>query len=160
MVRNVSNIFQLNTHKSRLSLTTLIDEKFIKNNNVALIQEPPLNRKGEVAGYPPPLSCLQSTNKPRAIILHNPSLELWQLPHLSDRDCQTAIWRNGKHRPIVVISAYWDINYPSIPDMITKSITEAKNMRYDIILGMDSNAHHLLWGSPVANQRGMCWKIS
>ncbi len=147
MVRNsVSNLFQLNTHKSRLSLSTLIDEKFNENNNVALIQEPPLNRKGEVTGYPFPLSCLYSTNYPRAAIVHNPSLEIWQLPQLSDRDCQTAIWRNGKQKPI--------INYPEVPINIEKAISEARKMKYDVILGLDSNAHHPLWGSPVANQRG------
>jgi Endonuclease-reverse transcriptase len=155
MVRNsVSNLFQLNTHKSRLSLSTLIDEKFNENNNVALIQEPPLNRKGEVTGYPFPLSCLYSTNYPRAAIVHNPSLEIWQLPQLSDRDCQTAIWRNGKQKPIIIISAYWDINYPEVPINIDKAISEARKMKYDVILGIDSNAHHPLWGSPVANQRG------
>jgi hypothetical protein len=157
MVRHLnqcSNIFQLNTHKSRISLTTLIDEKFLENNNIALIQEPPLNKKGEVVGYPSPLSCLQTTNNPRAIIIHNPSLEVWQLPHLSDRDCQTAIWRNGKNRPIIIISGYWDINFPNFPDIITKAINEAKNKGYDLIIGLDSNAHHPMWGSPESNPRG------
>ncbi len=154
MVRSLSNIFQLNTHKSRISLSTLIDEKFHENNNIALIQEPPLNKKGEVTGFPTPLSCLQTDIKPHAIIIHNPSLELWHLPHLSDRDCQTAIWRNNKHRPIIVISAYWDINHPTFPNTIVKAITEAKHKKYNIILGMDSNAHHPLLGSPTANQRG------
>jgi len=154
ILNKVSNIFQLNTHKSRISLTTLIDEKFLENNNIALIQEPPVNRKGDVIGYPFPLSCLQTTNKPRAIIIHNPSLEVWQLPSLSDRDCQTAIWRNGKNRPIILVSGYWDINFPNFPETILKAIIEAKSNKFDIIIGLDSNAHHPVWGSPDSNRRG------
>jgi hypothetical protein len=103
-----------------------------------------------VFGYP----CLQTTNKPRAIIIHNPSLEVWQIPTLSDRDCQTAIWRNGKNRPIIIISGYWDINFPNFPETIMKTIIEAKNKRFDLILGLDSNAHHQAWGSPESNTRG------
>jgi len=154
ILNKISNILQLNTHKARISLTTLINEKFIENNNIALIQKPPVNRKGEVVGYPFPLTCLQTTDKPRAVIIHNPSLEVWQLPSLSDRDCQTAIWRNGKSRPIIIVSGYWDINFPNFPETILKAINEAKNNNFDIIIGLDSNAHHPAWGSPESNGRG------
>ena len=150
----IAKIFQLNTHKSKDSLATLIDEQFISNNNIALIQEPPL-RQGEVIGYANPLICLQTGEKPRAAIIHNPSLEIWQLPHLSDRDCQTAIWRNAKQNPILIVSAYWDITYDKIPIMLTNAIKNAKEKKYDIIIGIDSNAHHPAWGSPDSNPRGM-----
>jgi len=38
--------------------------------------------------------------------------------------------------------------------LLTQAVTEAVNKRYDIILGIDSNAHHPAWGSPDANNRG------
>jgi hypothetical protein len=147
MVNAIANIFQLNTHKSLISLATLIDDKFTDNCNIALIQEPPF-REGKIVGVPPPLSCLQTSPNPRAAIIHNPSLEIWQLPHLSDRDCQTAIWHNGNATPTVLISAYWDITFPSIPTKLTKAITEAITKKYKILLAIDSNAHHPAWGSP------------
>jgi len=155
MVKNMSltNVYQLNTHKSLISLATLIDEKFENNSNIALIQEPPC-RAGRIVGVPPPLSCLYSSPKPRAGIVHNPSLEIWQLPHLSDRDCQTAIWRNGRATPIILISAYWDITFHSIPQKLTQAISEAITKRYDILLAIDANAHHPAWGSPDINPRG------
>jgi hypothetical protein len=131
----------------------MIDAKFVTKCNIALIQEPPI-KNGEAVGYPAPLSCLQSDSNPRAIIIHNPSLDIWQIPHLSGRDCQTAIWRNSKNNPIIIISAYWDIKKPQIPHLLTQAVTEAVNKRYDIILGIDSNAHHPAWGSPDANNRG------
>jgi ribonuclease HI len=149
----LTNIYQLNTHKSPLSLNTLIDEKFNSNNNVALLQEPPLS-KGHIVGVPPPLTCLTSSSKPRAAIIHNPSLEIWQVPHLSDRDCQTAIWYNDKIKPIMLISAYWDITSPNIPTTLAKAVMEAINKQFQILIGIDSNAHHPAWGSPDTNPRG------
>ncbi len=157
MVKNLkplTNIFQLNTHKSIASLSTLIDAKFTENNNIALIQEPPLGPMG-ARGYPSPLTCLQTSTNPRAIIIHNPSLDIWQIPHLSDRDCQTSIWRNETHKkPIIIISPYWDITLDTIPDTLEKAIIEAKRKKYDMLIGIDSNSHHPAWGSPETNQRG------
>jgi hypothetical protein len=152
-VNGNTNIFQLNTHKSNISLSTLIDTKFKDNANIALIQEPP-QRKGIITGVPPPLSCLYSSPKPRAAIIHNPSLEVWQLPHLSDEDCQTAIWRMKNSKPIFLISSYWDISFPEIPNTLKKAIKEALKLKYDLLVGIDSNAHHPIWGSPEANVRG------
>jgi ribonuclease HI len=149
----ITNVFQLNTHKSTLPLATLIDEKFKGNCNIALIQEPPA-KDGRLLGVPPPLSSLQTTIKPRAAIIHNPSLEIWQLPHLSDGDCQTAIWHNGKATPIILISAYWDITFPDIPTKIVQAVSEAITKRYKLLLAIDANAHHPAWGSPEANPRG------
>jgi ribonuclease HI len=148
-----TNIFQLNTHKSNISLSTLIDTKFVTNTNIALIQEPP-QRKGVITGVPTPLSCLYSTSKPRAAIIHNPSLEVWQLPHLSDGDCQTAIWRVESCTPVIIVSAYWDITNPDIQPTLKKAIKETFKKKYNIIIAMDTNAHHPFWGSPKANARG------
>jgi hypothetical protein len=148
-----TNIFQLNTHKSNISLSTLIDTKFKSNRNIALIQEPP-QCKGIITWVPPPLACLYSSPKPRAAIIHNPSLEVWQLPHLSDGDCQTAIWRIKNCKPIIIISAYWDISCPEIQITLKKAEKEALKLKYDLLVGIDSNAHHPIWGSPEANVRG------
>jgi len=153
MVTPFANIYQLNTHKSSISLNALIEDAFTSNTNIALVQEPPIHL-GRCVGVPAPLSCLFSSTKPRAAIIHNPSLEIWQLPHLSDRDCQAAIWHNKKQKPIIIVSVYWDINLPDIPPSLIKTVTEAINKKYPIILGIDANAHHPAWGSPDNNPRG------
>jgi len=57
-------------------------------------------------------------------------------------------------KPILLISAYWDINFPNIPNTLSKAILEAINKRYQIILGIDANPHHPAWGSPESNTRG------
>jgi hypothetical protein len=152
-LKNFTNIYQLNAHKSLSSVNTFIKETFIDNNNIALIQEPSI-KIGTCLGIPPPLTCLSSSPNPRAAIIHNPSLEIWQLPHLSDRDCQTAIWHNDKMKPILLISVYWDITFPNIPTTLTNAITEAISKQYQILIGIDANAHHPAWGSPDTNSRG------
>jgi len=151
--KNFTNIYQLNAHKSLTSINTFLKETFIDNNNIALVQEPSI-KMGTCLGIPPPLTCLSSSTNPRAAIIHNPSLEIWQLPHLSDRDCQTAIWHNDKMKPILLISVYWDITFPNIPPTFTNAIMEAIDKHYQILIGIDANAHHPAWGSPDTNIRG------
>jgi len=56
--------------------------------------------------------------------------------------------------PIVIISAYWDIANPDIQPTLKKAIKEAIKKKYDLLIGMDANAHHPFWGSPRANTRG------
>jgi hypothetical protein len=157
MVRDLqpsTNIFQLNTHKSIISFSNLIDDNFKDNRNIALVQEPMLGIEG-TRGVPFPLMCSQTTSIPRAVIIHNPSLDIWQIPHLSDSNFQTGIWRNTKHKmPIIIISAYWGIKLDNIPSTLKAAITEAKRKKYEILLGIDTNAHHPAWGSPGINQRG------
>jgi len=38
--------------------------------------------------------------------------------------------------------------------MLKKAIIETHKKKYDLLLGIDANAHHPLWGSPKANARG------
>jgi hypothetical protein len=67
-----SNIYQLNTHKSRISLHTLIDQCFNGKSNIALIQEPPLKNES-VIGFPPPTQLPANRPKPQS---HNSALPL------------------------------------------------------------------------------------
>jgi len=151
-----TNIFQLNTHKSNTSFSTLIDTKFKSNRNIAFIQEPP-QLKGIITGVPSPLTCLYSSPRPRAAIIHNPSLEVWQLPHLSDGDCQTAIWRVESCRPVIIISAYWDITNPDIQPTLKKAINKAIKKKYDLLIGIDANAHHPSGVCQWQTLGGSCW---
>ncbi len=57
-------------------------------------------------------------------------------------------------KPILLISAYWDITFPNIPPTFTNAIMEAIDKHYQILIGIDANAHHPAWGSPDTNIRG------
>jgi len=145
-------IWQLNTNRAPAALHTLLNEKFQKYN-IALLQEPPLV-KNALIKIPSPLHFLAAQNNPRTAIIFNPSLDIWSIPHLSDRDCQVAIWYLHKKRPTIIVSAYWEINSHSIPNKLTQAIQYAKRSKYELIMGIDSNAHHRMWGSTNNNPRG------
>jgi len=147
------HIWQLNANKSPPALNTLINEKFTKTN-IALLQEPPLT-KGSMLTVPYPLHYLTATANPRTAIIYNPSLDIWPIAHLSDRDCQMAIWYLNKKVTIILISAYWENGNNQIPPKLKKAIQYAKQNKYELFIGIDSNAHHSLWGSPVTNSRGI-----
>jgi ribonuclease HI len=135
-----------------MALNTLLNEQFQKYN-IALLQEPPLS-KNSLIKIPHPLHALAAPTNPRTAIIFNPSLDIWAIPHLSDRDCQVAIWYLNK-RPTILVSAYWEINSPNIPEKLSQAIKYAKRGKYDLLLAIDSNAHHHLWGSPDINTRGL-----
>ena len=146
-------ILQLNLHRSHAPLTELLTEHWDKRNfNIAFVQEFPLT-KGSAARVPSPLQLLHTTDVPRAAIIHNPSLDIWEAPALSDRDCQVATWTTGR-LTIVIASVYWAGNERSIPDTLLKAIRFAKSNKYELLIGMDSNAHNPLWGSPNSDPRG------
>ena len=146
-------ILQLNLHRSHAPLTELLEEHWDKRNlNIAFVQEIPLV-KGKAARVPSPLHLLHTTDVPRAAIIHNPSLDIWEAPALSDRDCQVATWTTGKNTTLIA-SIYWAGNEKTLPSTLLKAIFAKKN-KFEILIGMDSNAHSHLWGSPNSDARGI-----
>jgi len=138
-------------NKSPTAASSLITE-FFHSPTLALIQEPPL-RRGLIYGFPHPLHVLSHQDSPRTAIIHNPSLNIWPVDHLSSGDCQAALWHLNKIT-ILVASIYWPINEPHIPDSLPAILAEASASGWEVIVGMDSNAHHHSWGSPTNNARG------
>jgi len=147
----MTTLIQLNMNKSPTAASSLITE-FFHSPTLALIQEPPL-RRGSIYGFPHPLHVLCHQDSPRTAIIHNPSLDIWPVDHLSSRDCQAAIWHLNKIT-VLIVSLYWPINEPAIPDSLPTILAEASASGWEVIVGMDSNAHHHSWGSPSNNIRG------
>lgn len=57
--------------------------------------------------------------------------------------------------PLVLVSLYLPIDEDNLPHAITMELIEfCETNNLDIIIGMDSNAHHTLWGNPTNNKRG------
>ena len=55
---------------------------------------------------------------------------------------------------LVICSSYQDITFPEVINNIDKCVEHSKNVRKDIIIGADSNAHSQMWMSESANFRG------
>ena len=146
-------VMQLNLHRSHPPLQDLLTNSWNSSGmNIALVQEIPLH-KGKACNVPHPLHFDYTCDIPRAGIIYNPSLDIWPAPTLSYRDCQVCSWTINK-KNILVISAYWAINERNIPTTLVKAIRFAKKNKFEILVGMDANAHSPLWGSPTADARG------
>ena len=55
-----------------------------------------------------------------------------------------------------VISAYMDITQDAVPKFLTEALDYCKSKDYSILLGVDTNSHHKLWGN-TNNSRGVKW---
>lgn len=147
------SLLQLNLHRSHFALSDLLTNYWVNDSmNIAFVQEIPLT-KGSACRVPHPLHFDYESDVPRAGIIYNPSLDIWPVPSLSDRDCQVSTWTLN-NKTTLIISSYWAINDKSIPLALTKAIKFARDNRYDVFIAMDSNAHSPLWGSPGVNARG------
>jgi len=148
-----TNIFQINLNRSPKALENHI-AKHRKQHSVSLVQEPPL-RKGSVHSIPPPLEILRDEN-PRAVIIYNPSLDIWPMPQYSNRDCQFAVWQINNTK-VILGSVYWDIRSNEMLKHIDNVLLDlsVNSPNFKILIGIDSNAHHSNWGSPADNPRGL-----
>jgi len=60
----------------------------------------------------------------------------------------------GAAKKTVVASAYFVGDEAGPPPEITALVKHCMKMHFPITIGCDANAHHVIWGSSDANQRG------
>jgi hypothetical protein len=92
---------------------------------------------------------------PRAAIAIPTHLNALQKHNSSNRDTTTVIIKDS-WRTICVVSAYLDIkfNNPIAGQALRHAVFESERSGWHLLIGCDSNAHSLLWGSVGANIRG------
>ena len=129
----------------------------LKAKFVCLIQEP------HFYGVKPSSidkSCMQvlhgtgtKQHWPRAMIVASKDLKLSQIEALTSRDT-TCINLHTPSEELILVSSYQDITFPEVINNIDKCVEHSKNVKKEIIIGTDSNAHSQLWMSESANSRG------
>ena len=87
------------------------------------------------------------------MIVASKDLKLSLIEALTSRDTTCVNLHNLKEE-IVICSSYQDITFPEVINNIDKCVEHSKNVRKDIIIGADSNAHSQIWMSKSANLRG------
>lgn len=96
--------------------------------------------------------------RPRACIYLEKDLNSFVMNEFCSKDVVTVrlndIMVNGKSKSIIVCSAYFDSTVQEIPCELINLLDHCKTKNLDLILGVDSNAHHVLWGSKKTNNRG------
>ena len=123
---------------------------------LVLIQEPYLNPKTKSVAFldtsAGEIHQAQGSN-PRACIRVDKRLRPWTVPRFTSRDmCTVAITLEDVL--YYVCSLYLDIKTDPVSDDLTKLERFCHGNGVPLIVGMDSNAHSLLWGSKDTNQRG------
>jgi hypothetical protein len=153
---------QINLQHSELATNELSKRISQLNTFIAFIQEP-WNARNKVFGLPAATKKhYKATAHIRSTICHSPNLSIFKVNHLCDKDIVTCLWQpeNSNSTPtksnILLISAYWDGTTNSLPTLLPLAIEFANHNSYEIICGIDSNAHSTLWGCPRDDHRGTC----
>jgi len=169
---------QLNLHKSMTPTREIMRLCSSSGNRpfIAMLQEPSYN---QIAKYGP---ALQENDReyrvnglgnrglyyfkkkghiPRAAILAAPGMDLLLDPTFTNKDTVTCKWTTysfprGRLQTteIYLCSNYWPREEGAVPDKLQQLIIHCYQNRQNLVIGMDSNAHHQSWFNPQDDGRG------
>ena len=154
---------QGNLQHGKDATTNLIQHLISGKSDIALIQEPHVHNN-KVIGLKTSIGTVFAGTRvlnPRTCIFVNKKYHAILVPELSNRDL-TVIYLErkikGVDHPVMVASAYLPYDHPDRREHCTtevkRLIERCKTDNIQLILGMDANAHHIVWGSTDINQRG------
>ncbi len=146
-----ANLVQINLRHAQAASVELT-KRLAKTMEIALITEPWI-RKGDVKGLEN-LKVFSKGSKPRAIIAAHRNTKVMLLDDISEDDivCCTLCTSEGL---VYLASAYWDIlSNESFLSKLGKVAQLANEKKAPLIIGMDSNAHSILWGCKDSDRRG------
>lgn len=163
MMKTTFKVLQVNMHHCKAASAAL--HRYVINNeiDIVLIQEPWVF-KGRIRGLRLTrdweiLSPVDS--HPRACIAAKKRLNLLPMWGFCSRDLSVAKMvanLEGSERDLVVGSAYLPYDQPDLPPTkeVRELVKDCESKNIQLMLGCDSNAHHLVWGSTGTNRRGEC----
>ena len=91
--------------------------------------------------------------KSRAIVIAPDAANLIYVNQFSDDDITVCLLNSGTIKKFIV-SVYLDIYKDTIHPLLQKLVDSLTANRENAIIGMDSNAHSILWNSGDTNKRG------
>ena len=144
---------QINLHRSKYANFELFKQVEPLGHFIILAQEPHFY-KGKLTGTPRGLKVHHTGQYSRSCIIHPKKLNIVSLPELCDRDVVSCLWEIEPNKQVMLISTYWDITLPNIPEALISSIEYCTTHNIPYICSMDSNAHSTLWGCNKNNFRG------
>ncbi|XP_055850621.1 uncharacterized protein LOC129915175 [Episyrphus balteatus] len=154
-------ILQINLHHSKAATANLVYLMESRQYDVALIQEPWVVR-GNIKGLQSKELQLYKSNldsqnsNPRTCIVAKKQFNLFLLTTYSNTD-QTTVRLERDGLPMLILSStYMPYDGTEGPpaDITETLVSFASKNKFDIILGCDSNSHHMQWGSTDTNTRG------
>ena len=151
----MSTFLQLNMHKASAASAEINKRAIAEKLDIFLLTEP-YSVKNKVVTLPKnyqlfPVSPQEHT--PRAAILVRNHFTVVHLDHLSNSDCTVVLIKQDQ-LSYMVASVYLDITKDPIPSWLIQISEYAESKHYPLILGVDSNAHSEIFGSPTTNPWG------
>ena len=150
-------IFQINCHKSINSNLSLAFHSQDHDRFCYAVQEPYCTKSGfflHTQGGNRNIITADPAIMPRSILVHSRHLPIIPLQQFCTRDTAVgllthkikgmAAWQT---KTLLIISSYWDINYPDIPQDLQEVVRYAKSQNFSFQIHMDSNCHSTLFGS-------------
>ena len=154
-------ITQINVDKKITVISSLFSE--MKTNEIVLLQEP-LVRKNRIGNVPKSHRQFIPFSKDRArvaILLPNDlANKAMILSTFSTADSIVLRLRINKNTQILLASVYMDITKDIPTDLIHRSARFAESENLPLMVGVDTNAHHTVWGHRSCNQRGRSLLLS
>ena len=146
------HILQINLHHCRLASSNLVSFLNKENIDIVLIQEPWLGSKSKICGlnlngYD--LCYHKGERVNRSCILIKSNINFLFADGLSDEDLTVLNVKIGPN-DFLIASAYFPID-TEIPSQNIKEVTFKGR---PLVIGCDSNAHNVIWGSKDTNERG------
>ena len=152
-VDNVDDVTccQINLRKSNVAATEINK----RSESIVLVTEPPV-AGGKTKSLKQPNAQIfshEGKESPRSAIRVAKGLHPWLVPEYTERDiCVVAI--QIKSKLVYLCSLYLDITFDIRHQLFCKLVDRCNQERIPLVVGMDSNAHSPLWGSPDRNERG------
>ena len=152
------SVTQINLRHTGRAWSTLLTNIFGRNNPIILATEPYTQKNHKLPRVHKDLVSFyykKGDIRPRAAILVHKNLadRCWELPQFTTHD-QVAIRIKHDHKELVMVSTYMDGNKPVPPKELTLIVDYAKRHRLPLVIGSDTNSHHVQWGNKGSNSRG------
>lgn len=153
-------VLQVNLQHSKAASALLTKNLIAWNVGVALIQEPYVvhGKVAGLAGAPGSVLYDRSSARPRTCIFVKKDVEMLPMWDLTCGDLTVAtvnLEGLGGGREVTLASCYLPYEDTEAPTAaLTKLVDHAVVGRRRLVIGMDSNAHHTVWGSTDVNRRG------
>lgn len=138
------------------------------NKNVVFVQEPQYNKVKDLIPDLKKSNTIRYINKPnenrqiRALIYYerDEDVTFTKNSQLTDPDCAVGLMKytkqDGNSSRTLLASLYCDITTDISVDIkkMEKIVKHCRSCRYKLIICMDANAHHAMWGDKKNDQRG------
>lgn len=123
---------------------------------IGLVQEPWIGGDGKLRGLNSfPGTVFAQKEKPRTCILVAANLRATTLPQFTSRDL-VAIQTQVQGKQVVIASGYFPYSVEDNPPTseVTQLVEYCQTEKMELLVGLDANAHNILWGSSDTNRRG------